>query len=228
MPFAVVLTRAGRCFYLRLSRFSARKGISGSGLCPLTMLRHLANLQAPNALRQGIPLLLRERSPGFSVSAFYLLSAIRVHYETRTTLASAPGIYNSRDAPRLCAGWPASMIRPLTTKLQLILALALAATAYPRALRAQLVPETTASPQQKTSTKQDPQNPASLQVPPGKKRLSQELQLTGEHSWIDTSIHIQLADHLLITATGKLRYAEAKDDHGPPGLPRGFKDLLRV
>src|SRR5712692_8985682 len=30
MPFAVVLTRAGRCFYLRLSRFSARKGISGA------------------------------------------------------------------------------------------------------------------------------------------------------------------------------------------------------
>src|SRR5258707_15366837 len=56
MPFAAVLARAGRCLYLRLSRFSARKGNSGSGLCPLTMLRHLANLQAPSALRQGIPL----------------------------------------------------------------------------------------------------------------------------------------------------------------------------
>src|SRR6266699_2803272 len=55
MPFAAVLTRASCCFYLRVSRFSARKGISGSGLCPLTILRHIANLQAPYALRQGIP-----------------------------------------------------------------------------------------------------------------------------------------------------------------------------
>src|SRR5258707_984675 len=67
MPFAAVLTRASRCFYLRLSRFSARKRISGSDLCALTILRHLANLQAPNALRQGIlllgiPLLLCEPS----------------------------------------------------------------------------------------------------------------------------------------------------------------------
>jgi hypothetical protein len=30
--------------------------------CPLTILRHLANLQAPNALRQGIPVLLCEPS----------------------------------------------------------------------------------------------------------------------------------------------------------------------
>src|SRR5258708_10328933 len=56
------VTRASRFFYLRLSRFSARKRISGSDLCALTILRHLANLQAPNALRQGIPLLLCEPS----------------------------------------------------------------------------------------------------------------------------------------------------------------------
>jgi len=74
-------------FYLRLSRFSARKDISGSG--PLTMLRHLANLQAPNALRQGI-LLLLERT--LRVSALSLLFAIRVHCSTRTTLAPSLGI----------------------------------------------------------------------------------------------------------------------------------------
>src|SRR6266704_1028991 len=56
MPFTAVLSRASRYFYLRLSRFSARKGNSGTGLSPLTMLRHLANLHAPGALRQGIPL----------------------------------------------------------------------------------------------------------------------------------------------------------------------------
>jgi len=59
MPFAAVLTRAGSCFCLYLPRFSAWKGVSGSGPCPLATLPHLANLQAPNALRQGIPLLFR-------------------------------------------------------------------------------------------------------------------------------------------------------------------------
>src|SRR6266849_4814138 len=44
--FAAVLTRSSCCFYFRLLRFHARKGISGSGLCPVTMLRHLVNLQA--------------------------------------------------------------------------------------------------------------------------------------------------------------------------------------
>jgi hypothetical protein len=120
------------------------------------------------------------------------------------------------------------MIRPLITKLQFILALVFVAAAYPHALRAQIVREDTAPPQQKTSAKQDPQNPASVQEPPGKKRLSQELQLTGENSWIDTTIDIQPGEHVLITATGKLRYAEAKDDNGPDGLPRGFRDLLRI
>jgi hypothetical protein len=33
---------------------------------------------------------------------------------------------------------------------------------------------------------------------------------------------------VLITATGKLQYADAKDENGPEGLVRGFKDLLRV
>jgi hypothetical protein len=33
---------------------------------------------------------------------------------------------------------------------------------------------------------------------------------------------------VLVTATGTLRYADAKNDNGPDGLPRGFKDLLRV
>ena len=72
------------------------------------------------------------------------------------------------------------------------------------------------------------QNPASAQTPQGKKRLSQEVQLTGEESWIDTSIDVQAGEHVLIAATGKLRYADAKDDNSPDGFPRGFKDLLRV
>jgi hypothetical protein len=120
------------------------------------------------------------------------------------------------------------MIRPLITKLQFILGLVFVAAAFPHALRAQLVRETTAPPQQKASPTQDPHDPASPQKPPGNERLSQELQLTGENSWIDTNIDIQAGEHVLITATGQLRYADAKDDNGPDGLPRGFKDLLRI
>jgi LssY C-terminus len=120
------------------------------------------------------------------------------------------------------------MIRVLTSKLVLILGCSLVAVAFPHALRAQLVRETPAQPQQQAPAKQDSQNAAPAQAPPGKKRLSQEVQLTGEESWIDTGIDIQAGEHALITSTGKLRYADAKEDNGPDGLPRSFKDLLRI
>jgi len=120
------------------------------------------------------------------------------------------------------------MDRLLMRKLPFLLGLSFLAAAYPHALRGQLVRENTAPPGQPVAAGQDPQNPASAQTPPGKKRLSQELQITGEQSWIDTTIDIQAGEHVVIAATGKLRYADAKDDNGPDGLPRGFKDLLRV
>jgi LssY C-terminus len=125
-------------------------------------------------------------------------------------------------------GWPGFMIRFLASKLALILGCSLAAVAFPHALRAQLVRETPAPPQQQAPAKQDSQNAAPAQAPLGKKRLSQEVQLTGEESWIDTGIDIQAGDRALITAIGKLRYADAKEDNGPDGLPRSFKDLLRI
>jgi len=55
-------------------------------------------------------------------------------------------------------------------------------------------------------------------VPPGKKRVSQEIQLTGEETWLDSGIEVQAGEHVLLTATGKLRYADAKEDNGPDGL----------
>jgi hypothetical protein len=120
------------------------------------------------------------------------------------------------------------MIRFLTLRLTLTLGCLVFTSAFPHSLGAQLVRESPASSQQQVPAKQDSQTPASAQAPPGKKRLSQEVQLTGEESWIDTGIDIQAGEHALITATGKLRYADAKEDNGPDGLPRGFKDLLRI
>lgn len=97
----------------------------------------------------------------------------------------------------------------------------LASGACPPSARCQLVRESAAAPQQQNSTKSET-------PPAGKKRISQEIQLTGEESWVDTGIDVQAGERVLITGTGKLRYADAGDDNGPDGLARGFKDLLRV
>jgi len=102
------------------------------------------------------------------------------------------------------------------------------ATALPSPIHAQLVRENVAPPPPQASAAQPSQDSTTPQAPAGKKRLSQEVQLTGDESWIDTSIDVQAGEHVLITATGKLRYIDAKDDNGPEGLARGFKDLIRV
>jgi hypothetical protein len=64
--------------------------------------------------------------------------------------------------------------------------------------------------------------------PSGKRRISQEIQITGEQSWTNTGIEVQPGEHIVVTAKGALRYADAKEDNGPDGLTRGFKDLLRI
>ena len=113
-------------------------------------------------------------------------------------------------------------------KLTFFVGFSLTAAALPHAAHAQLVRENTTPLPRQASANQDSQNSSAAQTPQGKKRLSQEVQLTGEVSWIDTGIDVQAGEHVLITSTGKLRYADAKDDNGPEGLPRSFKDLLRV
>ena len=69
---------------------------------------------------------------------------------------------------------------------------------------------------------------SSMQIPTGKKRLSKDFTLKGDSYWTDTNINVQPGEHVLITATGTLRYFDAKEENGPEGVPRGFKDLLRV
>ncbi len=91
MPFAVVLTRPSCYFYLRLSRLRAWKGVSGNALCPVATLRYIANLQAPNALRQGIPALLYERSPA-SLSLSFVVIHSGMSLAEWTTLVPSPGI----------------------------------------------------------------------------------------------------------------------------------------
>jgi len=134
---------------------------------------------------------------------------------------------NSEDAPKARAGWLPQMFAGSMKKISLHLTLAIATVAFPSRLAAQLVRDNPTPPPQ-SSAKQEAQNSLALPVPPGKKRVSQEIQLTGEETWLDSGIDVQAGEHVLLTATGKLRYADAIEDNGPDGLGRGFKDLLRV
>src|SRR5260221_5541243 len=79
------------------------------------------------------------------------------------------------------------------------------------------------------ATQVDSSNPkVPTQVHAGKKRLAKDFTIKGDSQWTDTSIDVQAGEHVLITATGTLRYLDAKEENGPEGVPRGFKDLLRI
>lgn len=117
------------------------------------------------------------------------------------------------------------MLAPSNKSLVFFLGIVFSATARCAPAHAQLVRESTPAAKQQSS---QPAADSSTQPPAGKKRLSQEVQLTGDDSWVDTGIDVQPGEHVLITATGTLRYADAKDGNGPDGLARGFRDLLRV
>ena len=135
---------------------------------------------------------------------------------------------NSEDALGPYGGWLTTMLCPHMKKTTLLLEFLLFTLSFPHALLAQLVRDNAAALSQQASASKESQNSSSAKTPPGKKRLSQEVQLTGDESWIDTGIDVQAGEHVLLTGTGKLRYADAKDDNGPEGLGRGFRDLLRV
>ncbi|MHB8501694.1 MAG: LssY C-terminal domain-containing protein [Candidatus Acidiferrales bacterium] len=72
-----------------------------------------------------------------------------------------------------------------------------------------------------------PQDSLAASAPSRKLRVSQEVQLTGDSFWLDTGIDVQAGEHVVVSATGKMRYAGQQNDTAPVGIPRGFKDLLR-
>jgi hypothetical protein len=57
--------------------------------------------------------------------------------------------------------------------------------------------------------------------------MRQEIQLTGDTLWLDSNIDILPGEHLVFSATGSLRYADAASENSPKGLPRSYKDLIR-
>lgn len=81
---------------------------------------------------------------------------------------------------------------------------------------------TTARPQAST------QSATTTSTSAARPRVSQEIQLTGDQVWVDTNIDVAPGEDLRFSASGTLRYADAKSDNTPDGLTRGFKDLIRI
>jgi len=106
--------------------------------------------------------------------------------------------------------------------------LALCVSFFPFQAGAQLVPDNAAPATQPPAAKQTAQDSNSSASANAKSRLSQELQITGEETWLDTGIDVKAGERVVISATGKMRYADQKTDNGPEGISRGFKDLIRV
>jgi hypothetical protein len=92
-------------------------------------------------------------------------------------------------------------------------------------LRSQLVRDDATTPPKPPA--RTSQTASANAKPAGKPRASQEFQLSGDTTWLDTGIEVQPGEHLFFTATGKLTYSDAKAENGPEGLTRGFKDLIR-
>jgi LssY C-terminus len=98
---------------------------------------------------------------------------------------------------------------------------------YSPILHAQLVRDDLSSNKQAPAATAATPAPG-VQTSPGKSRLSQELQITGDQLWSDSGIDVKPGEHVVITASGKLRYADAQEDNGPEGQARSYKDLLRI
>lgn len=52
--------------------------------------------------------------------------------------------------------------------------------------------------------------------------------LSGSTTWKDTGVDLAAGDRVEITASGQLTYSDAAQPAGPEGLPRGWKDLMRL
>ena len=92
---------------------------------------------------------------------------------------------------------------------------------------AQLVREGVAPQPQHSASPSPAQDSTAASAPSGKRRVSQEVQLTGDSSWVDTGIDVLAGEHVVAGATGTLRYADQQTDTTPAGIARSFKDLLR-
>ncbi len=52
--------------------------------------------------------------------------------------------------------------------------------------------------------------------------------LDGGQTWVDTGVDVQPGDLVRMTAEGRLKYADAREEATPEGLRRGWMDLIRA
>lgn len=100
----------------------------------------------------------------------------------------------------------------------------LASGALPFSSRAQLVRNDIAPGGAQATAAESSQTAAAR----GKLRLSKDFTLKGDSHWTDTQIDVRAGERVVVSASGKLQYADAKADNGPEGLARGFRDLIRI
>lgn len=131
--------------------------------------------------------------------------------------------------------WMARPMRSFRLQFRLseaALFMALSAVVFSAAARAQESQEKTDPAPQLPGTQAAPKSnavsPTPAPVPGAKKRLSKNFSLKGDSDWTDTGIDLQPGEQISVIAKGTMRYADAKQDNGPDGLSRGFKDLLRI
>ena len=77
-------------------------------------------------------------------------------------------------------------------------------------------------------TSPPPASQDSTAPPPARQILAKSFTLKGSSVWTDTGITLEAGQRIEVTADGTLRYGDAKQDNGPDGLTRNFKDLIRI
>jgi hypothetical protein len=83
-------------------------------------------------------------------------------------------------------------------------------------------------PQQSANSPGTPAKTPAATAAPSKLLCTKEFTLPGSKIWMETGIALEPGQKFAVAAEGKLRYLDAKDDNGPDGLARGFKDLIRI
>ena len=83
-------------------------------------------------------------------------------------------------------------------------------------------------PKQQASSANDTKPTTAANVKPGGLLETKNFTLDGGKVWTDTGILLKPGQRVVVTAEGSLRYSDAKEDNGPEGLSRNFKDLIRI
>ena len=65
-------------------------------------------------------------------------------------------------------------------------------------------------------------------APAAEARLSREIQVGQEDVWTITDVDIRPGERVALSARGSARCPGVSSSFGPEGIPRGFRDLLRI